>query len=1202
MFLYTLLLATSSLHIAATIDYYVIPDGEYSDDNNTHTLDYYLNYTNSSSKYFNKLNFKQREYYLKSEFILANFYNISMIGNGASIICEPNVGVTFINVTNITLENMSFINCVKYRKDYFALNYSQCMELNILTNKIYSQHASIMFYNCSLTVRNVSIQCNTGVHGIMIVNVRTPVYLSDVIVLVKFEQASNSSIISSGIFLHFYINSIVNNVSVFLINFKFVKDNDSNHKSFSFIAVKFLLLESNLSVNVSITNMTFADFHNSMGLFYYAKLHKFYGQNISLDGIQAHNNKADFPIPLFHIIFQGGGFDFKSILSCRQRSKVILHNCSFKNNTNISAIIHVQLKKTLITSTNITIHKCEVLNNINTSFVLTNSEINSLLQLTHYIKLKHVSITNNTNCMPGVSLLSFARGHAKLTGPIVVKGNSYYENIITLYFAAFRFHGHINISGNVAYMLFNTLENSYFVFEKDVRVDITNNTFHSNIRKTGWIDNNYLEYMGFYDNAKVCLIQFYSSKENLDDEFARDKNKLNYTLFLSKNRITQPHYLTKDDFGLNSNCSWLGNMAFKNITPLQVMQAFIKPNDLTSTKEDVYRIPSKICYCTSNNTYNCTKREVGPVFPGQLLKLSLVVPSLNSSTVKRHYQYIMLTATVHKNGCIIENVSEIFQLHKNHSCNEYKYIIKYHTFHECQLYLRTQEHDTEILYVELKPCPAGFVLESDMCVCDPLLKSEPVLLSSCHLDDETILRPKNSWITAETNAFDYSHTYFVSLHCPLQYCLPHSSHLNLSDPDSQCQFNRTGVLCTQCQKGLSAVFGSPHCKHCTNYYLLIIVPFFIVTFLLMLLIFLFNLTITDGGINIFIFYVDIVGINISKYFPRCHSVLCMFAPSDKIETCFYNGMDNYAKMWLHLSYPLYLILIAVLLIILSRYSVIFQRLTAQRALPVLATLFLLSFTGLLRTVSLVLFYFKTVTRIPGKHTTLVWGVDTSVLLHEPKFIVLYIVCIIFFFILLIFNALLLFTKELLRFKTINKIKPLLDVYLGPYKYGFSYWTGLQLLIRTATFGLTAIDRDMNLMMNSILLVVLLWIQGIVQPFKSKFHNFQQSLVLLDIIVINIITLYNRGSNSQAFKVVSIIIYAVSLYFVAYIIFHCVIHAFGKIINKSKTAFMICFAIWKQKITSKKKIAEITRMASVKRKVGDVTYNYQEFQEPLIEID
>ena len=75
-----------------------------------------------------------------------------------------------------------------------------------------------------------------------------------------------------------------------------------------------------------------------------------------------------------------------------------------------------------------------------------------------------------------------------------------------------------------------------------------------------------------------------------------------------------------------------------------------------------------------------------------------------------------------------------------------------------------------------------------------------------------------------------------------------------------------------------------------------------------------------------------------------------------IPTCFYNGMDDYAKM-LQLAFPAYLILIATLLIIASHHSTKVQRITARRALPVLATLFLLSYTKILRTLSSVLFHY-----------------------------------------------------------------------------------------------------------------------------------------------------------------------------------------------------------------------------------------------------
>ena len=115
----------------------------------------------------------------------------------------------------------------------------------------------------------------------------------------------------------------------------------------------------------------------------------------------------------------------------------------------------------------------------------------------------------------------------------------------------------------------------------------------------------------------------------------------------------------------------------------------------------------------------------------------------------------------------------------------------------------------EMFYVQIKPYPVGFTLQSDKesCHCDPLLLNNDILpITSCNLDDETILRPDNSWISADTN--NSSHTYKVSPQCPFDYCLPHSSNLNLTNPDSQCQFKRSSVLCGECQQGLSAMFGS----------------------------------------------------------------------------------------------------------------------------------------------------------------------------------------------------------------------------------------------------------------------------------------------------------------------------------------------------------------------------------------------------------
>ena len=119
-----------------------------------------------------------------------------------------------------------------------------------------------------------------------------------------------------------------------------------------------------------------------------------------------------------------------------------------------------------------------------------------------------------------------------------------------------------------------------------------------------------------------------------------------------------------------------------------------------------------------------------------------------------------------------------------------------------------------------------------------------------------------------------------------------------------------------------------------------------------------------------------------------------------IETCFYNGMDSYAKMWLQLFFPSYLIIFAMSIIIASRYSNRILRLTYSRSLPVLATLFLLSYTGVLRTVLTVLFSYSTITHLPSGHQQLVWSIDVSVPLFELKFTILFITCLVLFLLLI----------------------------------------------------------------------------------------------------------------------------------------------------------------------------------------------------------
>jgi len=400
------------------------------------------------------------------------------------------------------------------------------------------------------------------------------------------------------------------------------------------------------------------------------------------------------------------------------------------------------------------------------------------------------------------------------------------------------------------------------------------------------------------------------------------------------------------------------------------------------------------------------------------------------------------------------------------------------------------------------------------------------------------------------------------------------------------------------------VFGTSQCKYCTNDTLYIVIPILISGALLVVVMFLLNLTVTDGAINGFILYVNILSIN-SPVLLKHHTityVLVSLANLDLgIETCFYNGMDDYAKMWLQLSFPFYLIFIATVLIITSRYSTRIQRLTARRALPVLATLFLLSYTKILRTVSSVLFSYSTITRIPNKTTKLVWSVDANISLFNIKFITIFIGFSLLFFIIIPFNIVLIFTRALSRFRFINHFKPLLDAYQGPYKNQY-YWTGLQLVMRSLFFGLSALNKDTNFSIAIILLAAMEGFQGQTQPFVSNFKNVQELIIMLNLIGLLVFSLYTKSITAIANVSVSIAF----IHFTFILLNNLRLFQYKPVIHsKHKSTVAKLLVSINHYIAKKWKLLGIQQTSNNNvqnipmQNIPEVAYNYREYREPLI---
>ena len=376
-----------------------------------------------------------------------------------------------------------------------------------------------------------------------------------------------------------------------------------------------------------------------------------------------------------------------------------------------------------------------------------------------------------------------------------------------------------------------------------------------------------------------------------------------------------------------------------------------------------------------------------------------------------------------------------------------------------------------LINIEMLLCPLGFEYDSQSmtCKCDSKLVEYGL---KCSIDTQTIRRKNSLWITtAEENDGVLVHE-----HCPFDYCKHGSFDLNLEYPDEQCAFYRTGILCGACQRNLSHVFGTSACRECSGLWALLWVPVIALAGIaLVVLLIVLNLTVSVGTINGLIFYANIVRANHATFFPpnTTNSFLSWFIAWINldlgIETCFYNGLDAYVKTWLQFVFPLYIWFLVITIIVLSHYFTFATRLSGRNAVPVLATLFLLSYAKLLRIIITVIQ--STDLEYPDNSVRKVWLYDGNVDYLKGKHIPLFIAGLLLLFISLPYTAVLIFIQYLQHWSSyrvlfwVKKLKPLFDAYTGPYKDSHRYWTGLLLLVRIVLFLIFSMNTQGNADIN-----------------------------------------------------------------------------------------------------------------------------------------
>ena len=560
---------------------------------------------------------------------------------------------------------------------------------------------------------------------------------------------------------------------------------------------------------------------------------------------------------------------------------------------------------------------------------------------------------------------------------------------------------------------------------------------------------------------------------------------------------------------------------------MDMFRSLFSINKENITIRDVACDPYRICFCEQehfDNTSMCTQEIRKSVFQGQDFNVSAVAIASLKETAGE-----FVKASLAQEKAKLESRQEVQLLSR--TCSDLTYTIRTLEKHvrldlslEC---VATKQLVPSIINVHFLPCPIGFNLSGDPPQCDCAAHLKEMLTGiTCNINSQTLLLPNDSWVG------NFSGNIVGHPNCPFDYCTQ-KSEVRPDVVDVRCDMDRSGILCGKCRPGYSLVLGSSRCLHCSNIYLLLLIPFTVAGILLVILLKLCDLTVSSGTINGLIFFANIIQVNKTTFFPH-HSplfltrVLVVFVAwlnlDFGIETCFFVGMNAFSKTWLQFAFPVFIWGLVVLVIYSSRHSITVSRLIGSNAIQVLATLFLLSYAKLLRSVlsSVTPIYVSDHDGVPS----LRWFIDGNVpFMRWPHFLLFVIAAFAALTYIVPLTALTVLAPYLQAssrhwfLRWVTKIKPLLDAYTGPYEDKHRYWTGLMLVARIILFIIFAANTtgDPNTNLFSIALMVgaiLVWQRFSGRIYRSLLNSILETLYLINLGMLAASALFVRGLRAS----------------------------------------------------------------------------------------
>ena len=1181
----------SSLDDLVTIDVYPTTEDEMPDINRA--------LSNLSSN--TVLHLLSGQHQVTQFIVVENFNNITIIGddNETIVTCDPTLGLAFINITELTLENIVIDNCGLEGKTQLGYVVDKINSTSQLFHEVYtSVGVGIVFGNVyDLVLQDVTISNSTV--GMMAIDVLGSSVFDGV--LITKNQPKNCTILAVDIFstdlngggiILLYTDGLnqTSNVTLEIRNSTLsdntncgtlagapiLYDSSITSQNLGYVAsggggLSVLLAQFMYSINVTVTESVFK---NNIGL---------YGGG---SYIQHFRGSSGGVITFRDCVFDANGLEIPNYGSVGGASFIILNAQLPKYK-----ILELLPRKIEELSSNIiTFENCQITNNVGRNsagiymYSLSSEFTTTANQNQAFIRKCHFANNSATDSAPVLTALSqkysgLSPGLQLHLDSVLVEGNNgtpsahttttsgFYDSLITVVSMNVTLLGTstfkdnsgssilavtslIYIAGSVSFIsntavaggALQILASSYLVITDNSSLLFKNNRATIEGGAIFVLLNNLAIDVS---QTQDCFLWFKNIDFVCQYGNCTDPRNLNFSLVFEDNQAP----LGSAVYGsVLRTCPWkvvfdgesyITRTSGFTLLTQETSSVFITPTPFINTRV-INTIPVRLIVDeVGNKTNNISS------FPGGLVEF-------NATALDDHNQSVPLAITSIVSKSPVNNATSKLGL------SGYWFLPGTEANPNVQLYIygnvtndanltrvslfSISSSATTGVYITVQECNYGFTLaelDNGEIACKCEMEIEKSRHIQCSETTGSLSVSSNYWV-GESQAGSYT----ISL-CVFDYCESgERSHTN------QCSDNREGVLCGACSERYSIVFGSNECEKCGHAEWLIII-FLIMGVVLTACIAFLDFTVANGYVNIIIFFANISDFLMPLYSAYLGNVgrsififmsLLNFSPG--IPTCVFPNMDALTRTGLRLLFPIYLFALMVIYIIIARRSRRVSILFGFSGAKTFATLLLLCYSTLFGTCVEIFGYVN----LSSENRNYVgWRIDPNVEYGKGVhgFLIFVALLLLIFYIipfsLLLFSPPKILSKTWCGEKFRVKYQPLFDAFWAPFKPKYCFWVGFRCILRLIPYIIISSEEyPDNAFAMTLFVVFFMMIHICVQPFKQEHMNLIETMLLSILVLLAVGGLYypqklDNYDGKHSLAVFFVIVFVLVAYLVFVII-------------------------------------------------------------------